>query len=249
MGRKLFDQPIAPMIMNNDNYDIIDCGISFQLFEWIQWLRLTGQLEPRQCRTNTTCSSTAVLQELGHTGGENSARTKTRAVHVRDSDVKSIAQTLHIEEHDIDRAAKVQDKVVLMRNNKLTEWRTADCDLGKSTSAHVVAWTNDKTFTKHKEVTDLEEVMFGKIHRILVVKIRKSKWYLAKVNVHRVIQYRYGGIWLVDGDSELSKIIPIEQMSEPLISVPEGSNLAILNSKVKLQSVEARTMIDHLNIT
>ena len=43
-------------------------------------------------------------------------------------------------------------------------------------------------------------------------------------------------------------ILPIEHVSEPLITAPEGNAIAILNSKIRIPSLEARIMVDHLGI-
>ena len=43
-------------------------------------------------------------------------------------------------------------------------------------------------------------------------------------------------------------ILPIEHVSEPLITAPVSNAIAILNSEIRILSLEARIMVDHLGI-
>ena len=49
-------------------------------------------------------------------------------------------------------------------------------------------------------------------------------------------------------DSKDRVILPLEKISEPLISATEDDYTVILNSKIRVPQLEARAMVDHLMI-
>ena len=174
---------------------------------------------------------------------------KAKPVHLRDRDVKAIAHLLSVSEADVDRAAVAREKASAQREGRRVVWHSVDADRGKVTSANLVAWTNDSAFKADANIKDMNNVHFGRITCFLNVSIAKHDKLLAKIAVLDVTEYRFGGIWIIKENSLDHKTLPLHQISEPLISAKETECVAVLNSKLRVPSLEARTLLDHLNIT
>ena len=176
-------------------------------------------------------------------------RCETKQIHLRVADAQSIAMEENTTQFDIDRAATAVNKVRIQRQGRVVQWTTEGSDLGRSTSGHIIGWTALNVFQKHQDVEDLDSAKFGKITRILKIKVCRRERIFMKVCVFKTQSYRNGGIWVLEEGEANSAIIPIERISEPLISAPENRCVVVLNSKIRVPSLEARIMVDHLTIT
>ena len=103
-------------------------------------------------------------------------------------------------------------------------------------------------FQKPSSVDDIDDFCSGSIQDIIVYKHHDVTSFYVKVTKFTTLRYEVGGTWVVDTESDSKCFLPLRYVSESLIvgSHPAIANqLHILNSKMTLSPIEAKTWLDH----
>ena len=223
-----------------------------QLYEWVETLRLTGKLAPS---SNTTPAFLSLLNAVGQASesAQRKPRLNEQKVQLKKSEIHQIVASGHASMgFHVDPCAISQDKLLGERGQHTVTWHTREADSGKSTCAHFVCWhTGFQPFKKFTEVQDLDDFHFGSISKILKVNIFGKDVYFMHMEKYTTVNYQFGGIWICDKGAIEQTLIPVECVSEPLITATQQATpntVAVLNSKAKFMPTEARTILQHIGL-
>lgn len=222
--------------------------ILFQLYEWIQWLRLVGKLEPSSINSSPVFLS--LLQELGvHSGCTSNEGKVFKTCMLSNVNRSQLADKLQISMAEVDPQIHLFPKVSLDRNGCNISYHTEKADAQRSLKAHYVCWsleTNNFT-NQQKEVNDIKEFSAGSIQSLVKAKVQGSTRYLARITQFEPQSYQIGGIWCCSLTSPRPPVLlPLTALSPPLIVDKRESIIYFINTKVMLAHAELAAFNDRL---
>ena len=158
----------------------------FQMHEWVQWQRLTGQL-PQKNKTQTLkdqAENTSVISKLSH------------------RIIKQISKLINTDVQDINPEAKSVDTVTCpTAYHRDILYRSEMDDLGRDTCDSAIAWVPGKDYYKGMTVENKEDAKFGKIDKILLVNVCDKWECFFVVKELKIVRYDFGGIFATQLDN------------------------------------------------
>lgn len=218
----------------------------FQLFEWVQWLRVTGKV-PLTLGSSPVFSD--LVREVNSIEEPKKEQKQDNTVRLSRSEMETVANLGYASDwSQVEPCSVAEDKVTCQRNLTSVTWHTVKKDNGKKTATHYVCWVKHNTpFQKYASLDDIEDFHFGEIHYILKVTVGEKITYFLRVKEMKTIHYNFGGIWKCSLTDPRKAFLPLDWVSEPLITVKSNDLIHILNSKIRFSPSEARTILDHIS--
>ncbi len=215
-------------------------------------LRLTGILPPAP---KTTPAFQDLLHDLGVRKDQlnHTKQTKSQPVQLKKSEMNTVYECGYAKDPKLVwPCGQGHNTVSGKRGDKPVTWHTASSDINKSTSAHHVCWVSHTTpWPLKHSVDDLNDFNFGIITKIVTVSSEDQEEVFVRVQKYQTVCYEFGGTWKCNKKSLTSDFVPLKCISQPLITANLASTpdiVYVLNSKVRLAPMEARTINEHMTI-
>ena len=190
-----------------------------------------------------------MLCELGILEQDEGQKRLFKKVRISNLDSLSIASLEGVPLESIGEVATLYHTITLERNQSLEKFHTQSYDYGKATCGHCVAFYFTKEFNSYQNVASKESLQFGEIKNILEVNVNNRTQTYFKIEHTPVVDYSYGGIWYVKHkESPSYVIVKTSHASAPLLSCIEDNGIAVLNSKIRVPSLEAGVIVDHQGV-
>ena len=218
--------------------------IHFQIYEWVQYLRVCGKIQP----TKRNPALNKLLVDVGLINEPEEERIIKRKVMLSQEDTDFISTIEGVNSSDVKPIATLLHKTSIQRNDRKIVFHTKEFDIKKQICGHFVGLVFPlQDFTPYQQLSSLESMKFGNVTHIIEANVSGEIKTFLKVELLKTVDYRFGGYWFAISEKTPTTIlVRPSTVSEPLITRLEGQGrVAILNSKMTIPNLEASLILEH----